>query len=123
MNNTMKDEMQSHLWGNIAPFWLGLIDREYGGFYGLLTYDLKLDKKAFLDKENGGVYWLVEYDGEPADDTKHTYNQAFAIYALSSYFDATKDAEALCLAHELRRIVETKCRDRRSSLTRIIIRL
>ena len=45
MKNTMKDEMQSHLWGNIAPFWLGLIDREYGGFYGLLTYDLKLDKK------------------------------------------------------------------------------
>ncbi|MCR5001415.1 MAG: AGE family epimerase/isomerase, partial [Lachnospiraceae bacterium] len=59
-----------------------------------------------------GVYWSVEYDGEPADDTKHTYNQAFAIYALSSYFDASKDAEALCLAHELRRIVEEKCRDR-----------
>lgn len=160
MKNTMKDEMQSHLWGNIAPFWLGLIDREYGGFYGLLTYDLKFDKKAvkgcilnsrilwffsnlillerktgersgssteiekaclqaydflkkaFLDKENGGVYWSVEYDGEPADDTKHTYNQAFAIYALSSYFDASKDKEALCLAHELRSIVETKCRDR-----------
>lgn len=160
MKNKMKDEMQSHLWGNVAPFWLGLIDREYGGFYGLLTYDLKLDKKAvkgcilnsrilwffsnlillerktgersgsntkiekaclqaydflkkaFLDKGNGGVYWSVDYDGEPADETKHTYNQAFAIYALSSYFDATKDAEALCLAHELRRIVETKCRDR-----------
>ena len=46
MKNTMKDEMLSHLRGNIAPFWLGLIDREYGGFYGLLTYNLKLDKKA-----------------------------------------------------------------------------
>ena len=46
MKNTMRDEMLSHLLGNIVPFWLGLIDREYGGFYGLLTYDLKLDKKA-----------------------------------------------------------------------------
>ena len=46
MKNQMKDEMLSHLRGNITPFWLGLIDSEYGGFYGLLTYDLKLDKKA-----------------------------------------------------------------------------
>ena len=46
MKNKMKDEMLSHLKGDIAPFWLNLIDREYGGFYGLLTYDLKLDKKA-----------------------------------------------------------------------------
>lgn len=160
MKNRMKDEMLSHLWGNIAPFWLGLIDRENGGYYGLLTYDLKLDKKAvkgcilnsrilwffsnlillerdgmggksidntdlekacsqaydflrkaFLDKENGGVYWAVEYNGDIADDTKHTYNQAFAIYALSSYYDASKDTEALRLAYDLRRTVEEKCRD------------
>jgi len=161
MIKEMKREMLSHLRREIAPFWLGLIDREYGGFYGLLTYDLRLDKKAvkgcilnsrilwffsnlillerdgtgvrpgsntdiekaciqaydflkkaFLDEKNGGVYWSVTYDGNPVDDTKHTYNQAFAIYALSSYFDASKDKEALKLAYDLRRIVEKKCRDR-----------
>ncbi len=164
MKNTMRDEMLSHLRGNIAPFWLGLIDREYGGFYGLLTYDLKLDKKAvkgcilnsrilwffsnllllekrsgerpggstdkekactqaydflkkaFLDRENGGVYWSVSYNGEPDDKTKHTYNQAFAIYALSSYFDASGDKEALNLAYDLRRVVEEKCRDKEGYL-------
>ncbi|MCR5604015.1 MAG: AGE family epimerase/isomerase [Lachnospiraceae bacterium] len=180
MIKKMKDEMLSHLNEDIVPFWTGLMDREYGGFYGLLTYDLRLDKKAvkgcilnsrilwffsnlillergknaksaecaadinadaegkkenrnpeiekacrqaydflkksFLDKENGGVYWSVEYDGEPADETKHTYNQAFAIYALASYFDASGNKEAMRLAYELRRIVEDKCRDKEGYL-------
>ena len=30
-----------------------------------------------LDKEYGGVYWSMTWDGQPADTTKHTYNQAF----------------------------------------------
>ena len=68
-------------------------------------------KEHCLDPENGGVYWSLMYDGAPKDTTKHTYNQAFAIYALSSYYDASKDAEALGLAEELYRVVETKCRD------------
>ena len=36
------------------------------------------------DSEQGGVYWSMTYDGRPADETKHTYNQAFAIYGLAS---------------------------------------
>ena len=51
-------------------------------------------KEKCLDKEFGGVFWSVTYDGKPADTTKHTYNQAFAIYALSSYYDATGNEEA-----------------------------
>ena len=50
------------------------------------------------------------------DDTKHTYNQAFAIYALSAYFDAFEDAEAFKYAHVLRRLIETKCRDKEGYL-------
>lgn len=68
-------------------------------------------KECCIDKENGGVYWSVTYDGKPSDTTKHTYNQAFAIYALSSYYGATKDAEALKLAYRLFERVETTCRD------------
>ena len=37
-------------------------------------------------------------DGKPEEDMKHTYNQAFAIYALSSYYDASGDKEALDIA-------------------------
>ncbi len=68
-------------------------------------------KEYCLDRENGGVYWSLLYDGTSDDTTKHTYNQAFAIYALSSYYDASKDGEALGLAKELYKVIETKCRD------------
>ena len=50
----------------------------------------------------------MTYDGKPEDTTKHTYNQAFAIYALASYYDASKDEEALKLALALRDIIEEK---------------
>lgn len=68
-------------------------------------------KEYCMDKENGGVYWSLTFDGKPEDTTKHTYNQAFAIYALSSYYDASKDEQALKMAKELYEIVETKCKD------------
>ncbi len=61
-----------------------------------------------MDKEYGGVYWSVSYDGKPADTTKHIYNQAFAVYALSSYFDASGDVEALQTAFEIFNIIEEK---------------
>ncbi len=64
-----------------------------------------------IDKECRGVYWAVTYDGKPADTTKHTYNQAFAIYALSSYYRASGDREALKLAYELFSLIEEKCTD------------
>lgn len=68
-------------------------------------------KESCMDKENGGVFWSLTYDGKPSDTTKHTYNQAFAIYALSSYYGATKNAEALKLAYELFNIIENTCKD------------
>lgn len=68
-------------------------------------------KEHCLDRENGGVFWSLTFDGKPEDTTKHTYNQAFAIYALSSYYDASKDGEALEIAKSLYQVVETKCKD------------
>jgi mannobiose 2-epimerase len=68
-------------------------------------------KNYCFDKENGGIFWSVNYDGTPADTIKHTYNQAFCIYALSSYYDATKDREALESAFEIQKIIENKCTD------------
>lgn len=68
-------------------------------------------KEHCVDRENGGVYWSVQHDGGVCDGTKHTYNQAFAVYALSSYYDASKDEEALSLAFELYHVIEEKMRD------------
>ncbi len=147
----MLEEVKHQLAEGIIPFWENLRDDEYGGYYGLLTFDLALDKKAVkgcilnnritwffsnaytllkdprlleearhgyeflrdhcLDRENGGVYWSMTYDGKPQDTTKHTYNQAFCIYALSSYYEASKDREALEEAYRLFRLIEEKCTD------------
>ena len=63
------------------------------------------------DEANGGVYWALRPDGSVADGTKHTYNQAFAIYALSAYYRASGDSEALDRAMALFDLVETRCRD------------
>ena len=147
----MLEEVKAHLLNDIIPFWKNLRDDEFGGYYGYMDYDLKLDKKAVkgcilnsritwffanaytllkdeslleeakhgfafmkehcMDKENGGIFWSMKYDGTPEDTTKHTYNQAFSIYALSSYYEATYDEEALAMAKELFHIIETKCTD------------
>ena len=79
---------EEHLVKNIIPFWNKLVDKENGGFYG-----------------------YADADGTPGDTTKHTYNQAFAIYALSEYYIASGKKEALDLAYSLYRTIEEKCRD------------
>lgn len=64
-----------------------------------------------LDREFGGVFWSVRFDGEVEDGTKHVYNQAFAVYALSSYYAASEDLEALSLAWDLFDLIEEKGKD------------
>src|SRR5699024_7194097 len=64
-----------------------------------------------FDRENGGVYWSCDALGRPLDTTKHTYNQAFAIYALSAYYRLTGQQAALDRALELFRLIESRCTD------------
>ena len=71
---------------------------------------------AFLDPENGGVFWSVTFDGKPADTTKHTYCQAFAVYGLAAYYRLTGKEEALGRAMDLFRVIEGKCRDEKGYL-------
>ena len=68
-------------------------------------------KDHCIDRKYGGVYWSVTYDGQPCETIKHTYNQAFAIYALSSYYRASGDKEALEIADKLFDLIESVCRD------------
>lgn len=67
--------------------------------------------KYCVDKEYGGVYWSMNYDGSVKDDMKHTYCQAFFIYALSSYYRASGDKSALKLAYEVVELVEKHSTD------------
>ena len=144
-------EVKKELCEHIIPFWNGLKDEENGGFYGFLSFDLKLDKQAdkgvilhsrilwfysnayltlkdeslleyakhaFLfikdhcvDYEQGGVYWMMDYKGGIKDSMKHTYNIAFAIYALSCYYRASGDKQALELAYKLFEDIESNTLD------------
>lgn len=63
------------------------------------------------DVENGGVYWSCDFTGKPLDTTKHTYNQGFAIYALSAYYRLTGEQAALDRAKEIFHLIETHCTD------------
>ena len=91
----------------------------YSSCYRVLGEEYLLDNarhayeflKKCVDSENGGVYWMMTCDGKPSDRMKHTYNQAFAIYALSAFYLASKDESALKLAFELFDTVEEKCTD------------
>lgn len=68
-------------------------------------------EECCYDHDFGGVYWSTTYDGKPADTTKHTYNQAFAIYALSTYYMASGDENSLNLAYEVFDDIEEHCCD------------
>ncbi len=136
---------------DIITFWKTLRDDTFGGYYGYMSQDLTVDRRAekgcilnsrilwffseaamlldredlrkeadhayfflrdhCLDRKNGGVFWSMTYDGQPLDTTKHTYNQGFAIYALSAYHRLTGSAEALSLARDIFQLIETHCTD------------
>lgn len=71
----------------------------------------KFMEQYCVDSEYGGIYWSVAYDGKQLDTTKHTYNQAFAIYALSVYYEASGCEKALELALNLFTRIENVCTD------------
>jgi mannobiose 2-epimerase len=132
---------------DILPFWAErTVDREQGGFYGLITNDLQIDTSApkgsvlnarilwtfsaasrawpdslyretadrayayvlehFWDEEHSGLVWLVDHKGDFLDARKQTYGQAFGVYALSEYFRASGEQEALERAISLYRSIE-----------------
>ncbi len=66
----------------------------------------------FLDRENGGAYMSVRADGSPGDTRKQVYTNAFFIYALSEYSDASGDIESLDEALSLFHVLEQYATDR-----------
>lgn len=76
------------------------------------THAFEFIKNHCIDYDLGGVYWMMDYKGGVSDPMKHTYNIAFAIYALSAYYNACKNREALELAEKLFNDIEEKTLDR-----------
>ena len=64
-----------------------------------------------MDRKYGGLYWMLDGNGRPLDLFKHAHNQAFGIYALSTYYLASGKAEALEQAMRLFSLLEEKWYD------------
>ena len=65
------------------------------------------------DKTNGGFYWSVNAaTGAPVDTQKHTYGNAFGMYAAAASYSLTRDAAALDLAKKEFQWLEDHARDK-----------
>ena len=77
-------------------------------------------KERLIDTEYGGAYWHVGPDGEPSDDRKYIYGQAFVIYGGSELAracilrggDEKVIAEAKDLAVSVYKLCEEFARDK-----------
>jgi mannobiose 2-epimerase len=67
--------------------------------------------RYFWDQEFGGVYWMLQCQGGPIDARKRTYGQAFTVYALAEYFNASGDSEALAKALQVVEKIESASHD------------
>lgn len=62
--------------------------------------------QRFWDPKHEGIFWSVDAAGNPVNDRKHVYAQAFSIYGLSAYFQVTHDPQALQLAKRLFELID-----------------
>jgi mannobiose 2-epimerase len=68
---------------------------------------------ALKDKEYGGFWWAVDAKGAPLTENKVIYGQAFALYGLSEFYRATKDAAAFEEAKHIYALIDAAARDRK----------
>ncbi len=86
----------------------------YGGKAYLDAADLgyRFLRDKMWDSRNGGFYWEVDpTGGKRLKPRKHLYGQAFALYALSEYYLASKKKEVLDFAIRLFNLIEAKAHD------------
>jgi mannobiose 2-epimerase len=68
-------------------------------------------KSFFFDHHYGGVCWEVDCRGNPVNKRKQIYAQAFAIYALTEYFQIKKDPEVIKHALHIFQLIEKHSHD------------
>jgi mannobiose 2-epimerase len=82
-----KEQVLSELKENILPFWINnVVDEENGGFYGVVSNDLVVDKKA--DKGcilNSRILW--------------TYSYAYRMFKEAAYLKTAEQAYDFMLKH------------------------
>ena len=125
--NRMKDHERGGYYGRMTGMNALMVDAPKGGILHariLWTFSsaaLRLQSEEYLaearraaayiyahffDEREGGTYWMLHADGTPADTKKQIYSQAFFLYALTEYYRASGDEEALHRATALFRLIE-----------------
>ena len=74
-------------------------------------HQFKFLTEHMIDSADGGVRWMVNADGSINRSEKHTYAQAFTLYALSCYYSASGNKSALECANRLFNLIETEYKD------------
>lgn len=70
--------------------------------------------EKFADKKYGGFYMELSPENNVASDIKHTYAQAFAMYALSKYYELEPSAGLLEMIQTTFYLLEEKTRDKQN---------
>ena len=68
-------------------------------------------KNDFADKKYGGYFMSIDAENQPLDTIKHTYAQAFVLYALSKYYEFRPSAELLKETNDYFHFLEDKTKD------------
>ncbi len=66
----------------------------------------------FADNEHGGYFMELKPDNTVAVDIKHTYAQAFVIYALCKYYEFRSSRELLDVIKKFFHLLEAKTKDK-----------
>ncbi|TXI42452.1 MAG: hypothetical protein E6Q56_01430 [Mycobacterium sp.] len=81
-------------------------------YLGAAQTGFEFVRDRLWDGTHGGFFWEVESDGSaPLKADKHMYGQAFGLYALCAFAQASGSAQAQALATELVGLLESHARD------------
>jgi mannobiose 2-epimerase len=98
-----------HVWSNSKA---ALLYPETMHYKKSAAHGFTFLRDIMWDKSFGGFYTLVTKDGKvKGDSSKTAYGNAFGIYALAAYYEASKDATALDLAKKAFHWLENNSHD------------
>jgi mannobiose 2-epimerase len=95
-------------------FFSRLVNSDYqtDGYLETAKHGYQFLRDRLWDKDFGGFFWQVDSTGNtPSKPDKHLYGQAFGLYALAEYADASGDSGARRLAEELFDLLELYAHD------------
>jgi mannobiose 2-epimerase len=111
-----KGPCSKHVVGQARQTWFfsRLARSKYGTaeHHRLARHGFEFLARRMWDGDHGGFFWEIDETGDlPTMPDKHLYGQAFGLYALSEYAEATRDGSALSLADELFDLLERHAHD------------